>query len=74
VVAKNPAVESIDVYASYTGPFEMEVWFGMADFSSLDQSAEAEQAMFQDPEVMDEYEKFMAYMKPLGRRIMLRVE
>jgi hypothetical protein len=74
VLAKNPAVESIDVYASYTGPSDMEVWFGMADFSSLGRSAEAEQAMFQDPEVMDEYEKFMAYVKPLRRRMMLRVE
>jgi hypothetical protein len=74
LLAKNPAVESIDVYASYTGPFEMEVWFGMEDFSSLDRTAEAEQAMFQDPELMDEYEKFMAYMNSLGRRITLGVE
>ena len=74
VLEKNPAVKSLNVYASYTGAFETEVWFGMEDFSALDRSSEAERAMFLDPEVMKEWEKFTSYMKPVGRRIMLPVE
>jgi hypothetical protein len=73
VLGKNPAVRSISVYASYTGAFELEIWFGMEDFSALDRSAEAEKAMFQDPEVMKEFDKFTTCMKPIGRRIMLPI-
>jgi hypothetical protein len=73
VVEKNPTVQSVDVYSSYTGAFEVEVWFGMEDFAALDRSAESEQEMFRDAEVMEEWERFAAYMQPVGRRIMLRV-
>jgi len=74
VQEKNPAVESINVYAAYTGAFELEIWFGMQDFSALDRSAEAEKAMFGDPEVMREFGKFTQCMKSVGQRIMLPVE
>ena len=73
VMDKNPDIKSIDVCGAYTGTFEVEVWFGMESFSALDRSAEAERAMFQDPEVMEEWKTFAAYMKPLGRRITERV-
>jgi hypothetical protein len=52
-------------------PPEIEIWFGMRNFAALDQSAEAEKAMFQDPEVMAEFGRFTRYLKPVGRRIML---
>lgn len=70
VLEKNAAVESIQAYEVYTGEFGMEVWFGMHDFSALDRSHEVERAMFADPEVMKEFQKFTRYMKPVGRRIM----
>jgi hypothetical protein len=73
VMEKNPAVQSIDVYGAYTGAFEMEVWFGMEDFSALDRSREAEREMFTDPGIMEEWKKFAVYMKPVSRRILLRV-
>ena len=74
VLEKNPTVKSVNVYTSYTGAFEIDIWFGMEDFSALDRSAEAEKAMFQDPEVMKEFDKFTRYMKPIGRRVMLPIE
>jgi hypothetical protein len=71
VLEKNPTVESVNMYVLFSGPPEIEIWFGMRNFSALDQSAQAEKAMFQDPEVMAEFGTFTSYLKPVGRRIML---
>jgi len=73
VMDKNPVIKSIYVYGAYTGAFEVEVWLGMESFSALHRSAEAERDMVQDPEVKEEWKMFAAYLKPLGRRIMVGV-
>lgn len=70
----NPAAKSLSVHAVYTGAFDVEVWFGMQHFSALRRSVETARAMFQNLEVMKEFEKFARCMKPVGRRIMLPVE
>lgn len=74
VLERNPAVKSLNVHAAYTGAFGMEVWFGMQHFFALDRSVEAARAMFQNLEVMKEFEKSTRGMKPAGRRIMLPLE
>lgn len=70
VLAANPAVDTIDVYTSYTGAFTLEIWFGMADFAAIDRSNEAEQRMFADARIAEEFTKFVRYMEPVGRKIM----
>jgi hypothetical protein len=66
----NPAVKSINAYSAYTGGYELEVWFELEDFTALDQSEAAERAMFQNPEVMNEFITFTKYLRPISRKIM----
>jgi hypothetical protein len=46
----------------------------MQHFFALRRSVETARAMFQNLEVMKEFEKFARCMKPVGRRIMLPLE
>jgi hypothetical protein len=67
---KNPLIKSVKVYVLYSGAPEIEIWIGMEDFAALDRSAEIENAMTQDPEVMEMLRASVRYMNPIGRKIM----
>jgi hypothetical protein len=69
MMERNPSIESVDIYVLITGAPEIEAWIGMGNFSALDRSAQAEKAMVQDPEVMEEPRKSTEYLESLGRRV-----